>query len=168
MIFSLRRLGLKTKIGIGYDIHRLQEGKKLFLGGVEIPFSKGSVGHSDGDCLIHAIIDALLGALGEGDIGQLFPDTDPRYRNTRSLPLLEIVMERVRDLNGTVHHVDCIIMAEAPRMGPHIPGMKQVLCPLLGIEARDLGIKAKTNEGIGPIGQGEAMAALAQAMVKLK
>ena len=103
---------MKIKIGIGYDIHRLQTGKKLFLGGVDIPFSKGSIGHSDGDCLVHAIIDALLGALGEGDIGQLFPDTDQRYRNIRSTKLLEIVMDRIRDNNGRIHHIDCIIVAE--------------------------------------------------------
>jgi 2-C-methyl-D-erythritol 2,4-cyclodiphosphate synthase len=158
---------LKVKIGIGYDIHRLQEGKKLFLGGVEIPFSKGSIGHSDGDCLIHAIIDALLGAMGEGDIGQLFPDTDPRYRNIRSVQLLEIVRDRVRKNNGSIHHIDCIIIAESPKIGPHIPSMKQALCPMLQIEASDLGIKAKTNEGIGAIGQGEAIAAVAQALIEL-
>jgi 2-C-methyl-D-erythritol 2,4-cyclodiphosphate synthase len=157
---------LKAKIGIGYDIHRLQEGKKLFLGGVEIPFSKGSFGHSDGDCLIHAIIDALLGALGEGDIGHLFPDTDPRYRNIRSTKLLEIVLDRIQKNNGSIRHIDCIIIVEAPRIGPHIPRIKQVLCPILQIEANDLGIKAKTNEGIGPVGQGEAIVAMAQVLVE--
>jgi 2-C-methyl-D-erythritol 2,4-cyclodiphosphate synthase len=158
---------LKVKIGIGYDIHKLQEGRKLFLGGVEIPFSKGSIGHSDGDCLIHAIIDALLGALGEGDIGQLFPDTDHRYRNIRSTKLLEIVLDRVRKNNGSIHHIDCIIIAESPKIGPHIPRIKQALCPILQIETNDLGIKAKTNEGIGPVGQGEAIVAMAQALVEL-
>jgi 2-C-methyl-D-erythritol 2,4-cyclodiphosphate synthase len=158
---------LKIKIGIGYDIHRLKTGKKLFIGGVDIPFSKGSIGHSDGDCLIHAIIDALLGALGEGDIGQLFPDTDPRYRNIRSTKLLKIVMERIRDNNGRIHHIDCIIVAESPKIGPHIPRIKQALCPILEIETNDLGIKAKTNEGIGPVGQGDAIAVLAQALLEL-
>jgi 2-C-methyl-D-erythritol 2,4-cyclodiphosphate synthase len=158
---------LKIKIGIGYDIHRLQEGKKLYLGGVEIPFSKGLAGHSDGDCLIHAIIDALLGAIGEGDIGQNFPDTDPRYQNMRSTKLLEIIMGHVREKNGKIHHIDCIIIAEAPKVGPHIDRMKQALCPLLKIQADDLGIKAKTNEGIGPVGQGEAITAVAQALLEL-
>jgi len=134
---------------------------------VEIPFSKGPIGHSDGDCLIHAIIDALLGALGEGDIGQLFPDTDPRFRNVRSVNLLEIVMDRIRENNGIIRHIDCIIIAESPKIGPHISRMKQVLCPLLQIGANDLGIKAKTNEGIGPIGQEEAIAALAQTLLEL-
>jgi 2-C-methyl-D-erythritol 2,4-cyclodiphosphate synthase len=158
---------LKIKIGIGYDIHKLQEGRKLFIGGVEIPFSKGLIGHSDGDCLIHAIIDALLGALGEGDIGHLFPDTDPRYRNIRSTKLLELVMDRVQKNNGSILHIDCIIIAESPKIGPHIPRIKQALCPILKIEAHDLGIKAKTNEGIGPVGQGEAIAAVAQALLEL-
>lgn len=158
---------MKIKIGIGYDIHRLQEGRKIFLGGAEIPFSKGLAGHSDGDCLVHAIIDALLGAIGKGDIGQLFPDTDPRYKDVRSTMLLETVMGRVRDKNGKVHHVDCIIIAESPRIGPHIDRMKQVLCPILQIEESDLGIKAKTNEGLGPVGKGEAIAAIAQALLEL-
>ena len=158
---------MKIKIGIGYDLHRLQEGEKLFIGGVEIPFSKGSVGHSDGDCLTHAIIDALLGALGEGDIGQLFPDTDPRYRDIRSTKLLEIVMDRVRGRDGIIHHVDCIVIAESPKIGPYIPEIKQILCPLLQIEETDLGIKAKTNEGIGPVGQGDAIAAIAQALLEV-
>ena len=156
---------MRIKIGIGYDIHKLQEGTKLFLGGVEIPFSKGLVGHSDGDCLIHAIIDALLGAIGEGDIGKYFPDTDPRYQNIQSTKLLEIIMDHVRKKRGSIHHVDCIIIAESPKIGPHIAEMKRVLCPLLRIQANDLGIKAKTNEGIGPIGQGEAIATLAHALV---
>jgi len=159
---------LKIKIGIGYDIHRLHKGKKLFLGGVNIPFSKGLTGHSDGDCLIHAIIDALLGAIGEGDIGQFFPDTDPRYRNIQSTKLLEIIMDHVRKKGGSIHHIDCIIIAESPKIGPHIVKMKQVLCPLLQIQTNDLGIKSKTNEGIGPLGQGEAIAAVAQALLGLE
>lgn len=158
---------MKIKVGIGYDLHRLQEGEQLFLGGVEIPFSKGSVGHSDGDCLIHAIIDALLGALGDGDIGQLFPDTDSRYRNIRSTKLLEIVMDRVREKNGIIHHIDSIVIAESPKIGPYIPEIKRILCPILHIGTTDLGIKAKTNEGIGLVGQGEAIAAIAQALLEL-
>lgn len=159
---------MKIKIGIGYDIHRLHEGKKLFLGGVKIPFSKGLTGHSDGDCLIHAIIDALLGAIGEGDIGQYFPDTYPRYRNIQSTKLLEIIMDHVRKKGGSIHHIDCIIIAESPKIGPHIAKMKQVLCPLLQIQTNDLGIKSKTNEGIGSLGQGEAIAAVAQALLGLE
>jgi len=156
---------LKVRIGVGYDIHRLEKGKKLVLGGVAIPFSKGLTGHSDGDCLIHAIIDALLGAVGEGDIGQYFPDSDPRYRNIRSTKLLEIVMEAVGKKNGSIHHIDCIVIAESPPIGPHIAKMKQALCPLLGIGKNDLGIKAKTNEGMGPVGRGEAIVAMANALL---
>ncbi|UCE42454.1 MAG: 2-C-methyl-D-erythritol 2,4-cyclodiphosphate synthase [Candidatus Aminicenantes bacterium] len=158
---------MRIKIGIGYDIHRLQENRKLILGGAEIPFAKGLMGHSDGDCLIHAIIDALLGAIGGGDIGQVFPDTDPQYRNIQSTRLLEIIMERIREKNGSIHHVDCIVIAESPKIAPHIDRMKQVLCPLLQIQTNDLGIKAKTHEGIGPVGQGEAIAAFAQALIEL-
>jgi len=158
---------LKIKIGIGYDLHRLQKGRKLFLGGVEIPFSKGLIGHSDGDCLIHAIIDAVLGAVGEGDIGQFFPDTDPRYHNIRSTELLENVVEKVLEKNGKICHVDCIIITEAPEIVPHIHRMKKVLCSLLRIGTDDLGIKAKTNEGIGPVGQGEAIVAIAQTLMEL-
>lgn len=159
---------MRIKIGVGYDIHRLQEGKKLILGGVPLPFAKGLVGHSDGDCLVHAIIDALLGAVGEGDIGQYFPDDDPRYRGIRSTELLEIVMERVREINGNILHIDSIVIAESPKIGPHIARMKQVLCPFLRIGENDLGIKAKTNEGLGPVGKGEAIAAVANALVELE
>lgn len=158
---------MRIKIGIGYDIHRLQEGRKLYLGGFELPFSKGLTGHSDGDCLIHAIIDALLGAIGKGDIGQLFPDSDPRYRDIRSTELLESVMGLIREKKGRIHHVDCIIIAEAPVIGPHIESMKRVLCPLLHLGENDIGIKAKTNEGFGAIGRGEAIAAIAQALIEL-
>lgn len=158
---------MRIKIGIGYDIHRLQKGRKLFLGGAEIPYSRGLIGHSDGDCLVHAIIDALLGAVGEGDIGRLFPDTDPQYRDMRSTQLLENVMSRIREKNGKIQHLDCIIIAEAPRIGPHIDRIKETLCPILEIEANDLGIKAKTNEGLGPVGMGEAIAAIAQTLLEL-
>lgn len=163
----MRRPSLKIKIGIGYDIHRLRRGRRLFLGGVEIPFPKGLIGHSDGDCLIHAIIDALLGAIGEGDIGQIFPDNDPRYRDVQSTGLLKTTMERVQELNGRVHHIDCIIIAESPKIEPYSGKIKQILCPILKIEERDIGIKAKTNEGIGPVGKGKAIAAFAQALLEL-
>lgn len=138
------------------------------LGGVPIPFSKGLTGHSDGDCLVHAIIDALLGALGEDDIGHHFPDSDPRYRDIQSTKLLEVVMGLIRKRNGHIHHIDCIVIAESPEIGPHIAKMKQALCPFLQIKGRDLGIKAKTSEGIGPLGHGEAIAAMANALIELE
>lgn len=157
---------MKIRTGLGYDIHKLEKGKKLFLGGVEISFPKGLIGHSDGDCLIHAIIDALLGASGEGDIGQLFPDRDPEYKDIRSTELLEEVVGRMRKRKIEIVNIDSIIIAEEPRLGPYIPRMKEVLCPILGVEGEDFGIKAKTNEGLGEIGRREAIASFAQVLVK--
>jgi 2-C-methyl-D-erythritol 2,4-cyclodiphosphate synthase len=156
---------LKIKIGLGYDIHRLQTGRRLFLGGIELDFPKGLSGHSDGDCLIHAVIDALLGAMGEGDIGQMFPDTDPRYKDIRSTELLKQVVEKCNAEGWQVAHIDSVIIAERPKMSSSIGRMKEALCPLLQIGEKDLGIKAKTNEGIGLIGEGKAIAAFAQALI---
>ena len=157
---------MKVRTGIGYDIHKLEEGRKLFLGGVEIPFSKGLIGHSDGDCLIHAIIDALLGALGERDIGQQFPNRNPEYKDIRSTELLNEVVSEMRRKKIEIVNVDSIIVAEEPRLVPYIPRMKEGLCSILGIEEDDLGIKTKTNEGLGEIGRGEAIASWAQVLVK--
>lgn len=155
---------MKLKAGIGYDIHRLEKGRKLFLGGVEIDFPKGLIGHSDGDCLIHAIIDALLGVIGEKDIGQLFPDTDPKYKDIRSSELLKDVVNRLKKRNMEMLSVDSIIIAEKPKIAPYITQMKEILCPILGIGKNDLGIKAKTNEGLGATGQGIAIASWAQVL----
>lgn len=159
---------MKIRAGLGYDLHKLVAGRKLYLGGVEIPFPKGLVGHSDGDCLIHAIIDALLGATGKRDIGQLFPDTDPEYKDIRSTELLKEVVERLKKSEMEIMNIDSVIIAEEPKLNSYILQMKEVLCPILGIERDDLGIKAKTNEGIGAIGQGEAIASLAQVLVQKK
>jgi 2-C-methyl-D-erythritol 2,4-cyclodiphosphate synthase len=157
---------LKIKIGLGYDIHRLQRGRKLFLGGIELDFPKGLSGHSDGDCLIHAVIDALLGALGEGDIGQLFPDTDPRYKDIRSTELLRRIVQRCSAEGWQVAHIDSVIIAEYPKISGSIGRMKKALCPLLQINEKDLGVKAKTNEGTGLIGEGKAIAAFALALIQ--
>jgi 2-C-methyl-D-erythritol 2,4-cyclodiphosphate synthase len=159
---------LKIKAGLGYDIHRLEEKRKLFLGGVEIDFPKGLKGHSDGDCLIHALIDALLGAVGEKDIGQIFPDTDPRYKDIQSTALLKKVVGMINEKNMEILSIDLIIIAENPKLAPYIPRMKKVLCPLLGVGKEDLGIKAKTNEGLGAEGQGVAITSWAQVLVKKK
>jgi 2-C-methyl-D-erythritol 2,4-cyclodiphosphate synthase len=159
---------LKIKAGLGYDIHRLEEGRKLFLGGVEIDFPKGLKGHSDGDCLIHALIDALLGAAGEKDIGQIFPDTDPRYNDIQSTALLKKVAGMINEKDMEILSIDSIIIAEKPKLAPYIHQMKEVLCPILGVGRDDLGIKAKTNEGLGEIGQGLAIASWAQVLVKKK
>ena len=159
---------MKIRTGIGYDIHRLEEGRKLFLGGVEIDFPKGLRGHSDGDCLIHAIIDALLGAAGKDDIGQLFPDTDPQYKDVRSTELLKKAMDLIRERGMAVVNIDSIVIAEKPKLALYIPRMKEVLCPILGMGKEDLGIKAKTNEGLGAIGKEEAIASLAQVLIREK
>jgi len=125
------------------------------------------VGHSDGDCLIHAVIDGLLGVAGMRDIGQMFPDTDPEYKNIRSTKLLERTMGSLGERNIEIINIDTVIIAENPRLAPFIPQMKQALCPLLGIGEEDLGIKAKTSEGIGLIGKGKAIAVLAQVLIKV-
>jgi 2-C-methyl-D-erythritol 2,4-cyclodiphosphate synthase len=146
------------KVGLGYDLHRLAPGRALFLGGIEVPAPAGLVGHSDGDALIHALIDALLGAMGEGDIGQLFPDRDPRFKDIRSTILLRDVCGRLKKKRLAILHADAVVVAEAPKLGPHFPAMKDALCPILGILRNDLGLKAKTNEGLGLIGRGKAVA----------
>ncbi len=159
---------MRIKTGLGYDIHRLEEGRRLFLGGVEIDFPKGLKGHSDGDCLIHALIDALLGAAGEQDIGQIFPDTDPIYKDIQSTALLKKVVGMINEKDMEILSIDSIIIAEAPKLAPYIPKMKDVLCPILGVRRDDLGIKAKTNEGLGEIGQEVAIASWAQVLLKKK
>ncbi|MGZ5469594.1 MAG: 2-C-methyl-D-erythritol 2,4-cyclodiphosphate synthase [Candidatus Aminicenantales bacterium] len=155
------------KIGFGYDIHRLEAGRRLVLGGVDIPHAAGLLGHSDGDALVHAVIDALLGALGEGDIGTHFPDTDPRTEGARSTGLLETVMGLVRSRRAEIVNIDAVIVAEEPKMGPHIPAMKAALAPILGLPVTSLGLKAKTNEGLGPVGEKRAIACYAIALIKL-
>lgn len=157
---------MKIKTGIGYDLHRLEPGRKLFLGGVEIPFTRGLRGHSDGDCLVHAIMDALLGAMGEKDIGQCFPDTDPAYKNIRSTEMLATAAEMMKRADFEIINIDSVIIAEKPKLADHIPRMKKALVPILGLETKDLGIKAKTNEGLGLVGQGEAIAAWATVLIQ--
>ena len=159
---------MKTKIGLGYDIHRLSRGRDLYLGGVKIPYPSGLVGHSDGDCLVHALIDALLGAVGEADIGRLFPDTDPAYEGIRSTGLLREVMSRLRRRRVEVLNADVVVVAQAPRLAPHIEAIKDALCPILGVARDRLGIKAKTNEGLGLIGRERAMACWAVVLVEEK
>ncbi len=156
----------KVRTGIGYDIHRLDEGRRLILGGVEIPHPKGLVGHSDGDVLIHAVIDALLGAMGDKDIGQCFPDTNPAYKNIQSTELLVSVAIQLKQRDYEILNIDSIVIAEEPKLGPHIPAMKDILCPILGLQIKDLGIKAKTREGLGDVGEGRAIAAWAVATIE--
>ena len=157
---------MKIKVGFGYDIHALIEGRILYLGGVDIPSSKGLLGHSDGDCLIHAIADALLGAMGEKDIGQLFPDTDPAYKNIRSTRLLEAVIGRLLEKKMVINNVDSVIICQEPRLQEHLLRMKEVLCPILQIRPQSLSIKPRTNEGFGAIGHGEAIAAMVTVLIQ--
>ena len=154
------------RVGIGYDYHRLEAGRKLILGGAEIPFSKGLAGHSDGDALTHAICDALLGAAGLGDLGQHFPDTDPQWKDASSLTLLAQVVERLRAKGLRVAQVDSVVIAEAPKLAPHFARMRETLARALGLEPAQVNVKAKTTEGLEAVGRGEAMAA--QAIVVLE
>jgi 2-C-methyl-D-erythritol 2,4-cyclodiphosphate synthase len=155
------------RVGIGYDLHRLVEGRRLVLGGIEIPFEKGLLGHSDSDVLTHAICDALLGAAALGDIGSHFPDTDPRFRGAASLDLLSAVVDLISGRGLTISNVDAIIIAERPKLAPHIQAMRERLADVLGVELNRVSIKAKTNEGLDAVGRGEAMAAQAVALLKM-
>jgi len=156
---------MNYRIGIGHDIHRLVEGRRLTLGGVEIPFDKGLLGHSDGDSLSHAITDALLGAAGLGDIGTHFSDKDPRWAGADSRVFLSHVCELLAKRGYGIANIDATILAERPKMLPHIPAMKSRLAEVLGIDPTQLNIKAKTNEGLDAVGRGEAIAAQAVALI---
>lgn len=141
------------RIGIGYDIHRFAENRDLILGGIKIPYEKGLMGHSDADALIHAIIDALLGALSLQDIGTLFPDTDEKYKNANSVELLKNVMKLVEERGYKINNIDSNIIAQAPKMMPYIPQMKQKLAQVLNINMDNISIKAKTKEGLDSVGE---------------
>jgi len=154
-----------SRIGIGYDIHRLVEGRKLVLGGVEIPFEKGLLGHSDSDVLTHAICDALLGAAALGDIGAHFPDIDPRWAGASSLEFLARVVELVTQKGYRVANVDATVMAERPKLIPHVQAMRERLASVLKIDVDQVNVKAKTNEGLESVGRAEAMAAQAVALL---
>lgn len=149
------------RVGIGYDIHRLVEDRKLVLGGVEIPYIKGLLGHSDGDALMHAVADAILGALALGDIGQHFPNTDPRFRGIASSELVKTVVGLAADRGFVLNNVDTMIIAEEPKINPFRDKMLEALAAALGVTVDRVNIKATTAEGVGPIGRGEAIAAYA-------
>jgi len=155
-----------TRSGIGYDLHRLVEGRKLILGGIEVSFEKGPAGHSDGDVLSHAICDALLGAASLGDIGTHFPDTDPKWKGVSSLLFLEHVRKLLAERGLHVRHIDAIVITEKPKLGPHFPAMREALARALDIRTDQINLKAKTNEGVDAIGRGEAIAAQAIATLK--
>ena len=150
---------MSTRCGIGYDLHRLAEGRKLIVGGVELPFEKGPVGHSDGDALAHALCDALLGGAGLGDIGTHFPDTDPKWKGANSLLFLEQAKKLLDEKHFVIEHIDAVVITEKPKLGPHFPKMREALAKALGIPVEKIHLKAKTNEGVDAIGRGEAIAA---------
>jgi 2-C-methyl-D-erythritol 2,4-cyclodiphosphate synthase len=154
-------------VGIGYDVHPLVAGRRLVLGGVEIPHPKGLDGHSDADVLMHAVCDAILGALGEGDIGEFFPNSDPRWRGVESKVFLQEAARQVIFRNGRIINVDATIVAQQPKVMPHAPTMKMNIAQALGIQLKRIGIKATTNERLGFIGREEGIAAMAVAGVDL-
>jgi 2-C-methyl-D-erythritol 2,4-cyclodiphosphate synthase len=155
------------RVGIGYDVHALVAGRKLVLGGVEIPHPTGLEGHSDADVLMHAVCDAVLGAMGEGDIGTFFPNTDPRWRGAPSKIFLQEAARQVASRGGTITNVDASVLAQQPKIAPHIAAMKHNIAAALQIDARRVGIKATTNERLGFIGREEGIAAMAVAGVEL-
>ncbi len=153
------------RVGIGYDIHRLAEGRRLVVGGIEIPHAKGLIGHSDADVVLHAVTDALLGAAGLPDIGDLFPDSDPAYKDVDSRELLKDAMERVRAAGFAVGNVDVIVHAEAPKMSPYKKRIAESIAELVGLLPDHVSVKAKTNEGMGPLGFADGIACTAVAVL---
>ena len=147
------------RIGHGYDVHRLTEGRRLILGGVEIPYEKGLLGHSDADVLVHAVMDALLGAVGAPDIGQLFPDKDPAYKGADSMVLLARVADMIKDRGYVLGNLDATILAQAPKLAPHIPAMKENIARVMGVSVEQVNVKATTEEHLGFTGSGDGMAA---------
>jgi 2-C-methyl-D-erythritol 2,4-cyclodiphosphate synthase len=154
-----------VRCGIGYDLHRLAEGRSLIVGGITLPFDKGPVGHSDGDVLAHALCDALLGAAALGDIGTHFPDTDARWKGANSLMFLEHARKLLDEKHLTIEHVDAVVIAEKPKLGPHFPKMREALAKSLGVNPETIHLKAKSNEGVDAIGRGEAIAAYVVATI---
>ena len=154
-------------VGIGYDVHALVAGRKLILGGVDIPHSKGLDGHSDADVLMHAVCDAILGAIGEADIGHFFPNPDSRWKGAPSRVFLEEAARRVKRLKGAIINVDATLIAQQPKVFPHVQAMKTNVAAALGLDAKKVGIKATTNEGLGFAGREEGIAAMAVASVDL-
>jgi 2-C-methyl-D-erythritol 2,4-cyclodiphosphate synthase len=155
-----------TRMGIGYDSHRLAAGRKLVIGGVELPSERGLDGHSDADVLAHAVIDALLGAAGLGDIGEHFPDSDERWRDADSMQLLAGVVDSVIAEGFEIVNVDCTVVMEAPKLSPHRQAIRERLAEVLGLDAGRVNVKASTGEGIGFVGRGEGVAALAIASLR--
>src|ERR1700682_2675090 len=150
---------MSTRVGIGYDLHRLVAERPLIIGGVVVPFDKGPAGHSDGDVLAHAMCDALFGAAGLGDIGSHFPDSDPKWKGANSLVFLEHARKLLDEKEFTIEHIDAVVILERPKLGPHFPKMQQALAKSLDVKPERIHLKAKTNEGVDAVGRGEAIAA---------
>ena len=150
---------MSTRCGIGYDLHRLETGRKLIVGGIELEFDKGPAGHSDGDVVAHALCDALFGAAGLGDIGTHFPDTDAKWKGANSLIFLEHARKLLDEKKFAIEHVDAVVILERPKLGPHFQKMREALSRALGVEPEKIHLKAKTNEGVDAVGRGEAIAA---------
>ena len=154
------------RIGHGYDVHRLVEGRKCIIGGVDIPYEKGLLGHSDADVLLHAIMDAVLGAMAAGDIGKLFPDNDPAYKGADSLALTRRVAEVMAERGYRLGNVDATVIAQAPKMAPHIPAMRQIIAAAFGVDTDRVSVKATTEEKLGFTGSGEGIAAHAVCLLE--
>lgn len=154
------------RVGMGFDIHRLAAGRKMVLGGVEIPAPKGLEGHSDADVLLHAVTDALLGAVGEGDIGSYFPDSDPKWKGAESRVFVEKALELVKKRGLKIANADFTLVAEEPKLAPHRPAIRKSVAGLLGVEPERVNLKAKTMEGLGPIGEGKAVACYAVVLLE--
>lgn len=157
---------MQNRVGLGFDAHAFAAGRRLVLGGVEVPHHRGLAGHSDADVLVHAIMDALLGACAAGNIGTHFPDTDPAYEGISSIVLLEEVIGLVREKGYRVVNVDCVVVAQQPRLSPHIDSMRALLASTMRIEPDQVGLKATTTEGLGFTGRGEGIAAMATVLLE--
>ncbi len=156
------------RCGIGYDLHRLEAGRKLIIGGLHVSFDKGPAGHSDGDVVAHALCDALFGAAGLGDIGTHFPDTDPKWKNADSMQFLEYAARLLDEKDFSIEHIDAVVILEKPKLGPHFPRMREKLAKVLAVTSDRIHLKAKTNEGVDAIGRGEAIAAWVVATIEVK
>ncbi|HMW90186.1 MAG TPA: 2-C-methyl-D-erythritol 2,4-cyclodiphosphate synthase [Candidatus Obscuribacter sp.] len=159
---------MQLRIGQGYDIHRLVEGRPLVIGGLTLEYDRGPLGHSDGDALLHAVTDAILGACALGDIGRHFPPSDKRFKDADSKVLLKQAKQMVLEAGFTVINIDSTVILEKPRLAPHIESMRRNLAELLDLDPDSVSVKAKTNEGLGPVGEGQAIAAQAVALVEKK
>jgi 2-C-methyl-D-erythritol 2,4-cyclodiphosphate synthase len=156
---------VKIRVGLGYDVHRFAAGRKLWLGGVNVEYDRGLDGHSDADVLLHALCDAILGAIGERDIGFHFPNTDPQWKGADSKRLLKSVAERAANAGFVLQNADLTVVAEAPKINPYVPLMRQTIAEILSVEVSCVSLKATTNEGMGFVGRGEGIAALAAVLM---